>query len=69
MQAIRSGVRLYCYKNNRQTFSQGTDGYFLCLILLTRVIIAQSMITKANKSLYVTYISTIPFPQGLGTDD
>ena len=37
-----------------QLFSGKQDGYFLCLV--TSVITAQIMITKANKSLYVTML-------------
>ena len=33
----------------------------LTIIYLTRVITATSIVTKVNKSLYVTYISTSPF--------
>lgn len=41
----------------------GWGRYFLlCLLtVITKVITATSIITKVNKSLYVTYISTSPF--------
>lgn len=38
----------------------GQDGYFLCLSFLTSVIMAQIIIVKVNKSVYVT-IYTTPF--------
>ena len=41
-------------RSNRPTFSRGEDGYFLRLELLTSVMIAQSMMTKLNRSEYVT---------------
>lgn len=59
MQAIRSGVRILSCKN-RPTLSRELDGYFLCLKLLTRVMMAQIIITKVNKSEYVT-ITPSPF--------
>lgn len=38
----------------------GQDGYFLCISFLTSVIMAQIIIVKVNKSVYVT-IYTTPF--------
>ncbi|NLC18586.1 MAG: hypothetical protein GX757_05090 [Clostridiales bacterium] len=39
----------------------------MSLLFMTRVITATSIITKVNKSPYVTYISTTPFEE-LETD-
>ena len=52
------GRRKLSYKNSAQ-FTRRRR-YFLCLKYKTRVITAQSIITKENKSLYVT-IGTSPF--------
>ena len=42
------------YRVTVQPFSRGMDGYFFRLLSLTSVMIAQIMMTKVNKSEYVT---------------
>lgn len=54
MKPIRSGDKSVQLQNNRPTLSGEQDGYFLRLILITSVTTAQSIITKLNKSEYVT---------------
>ncbi len=67
MAPIRPGKILVNYKIVVLTFSGVQDGYFLRLLSLTSVMIATSIITNVNKSLYVMYISTTPFAR-LETD-